>query len=70
VKHYGNGSEISPGLSSLISVNSIRYIERYHGLAVLFRAVVAFIYALAYATVDRRGLAIILNRRRRQDCRR
>jgi hypothetical protein len=36
----------------------------------LLRAVVAFMYALAYTAVHRRRLATILNRRHWQDCRR
>ena len=69
VRHRGGGSGTSPALAALMAVNSVRYVERYHGWAysALFRAVAALGEALrSYDAVHRRTLAVVLNRRRWQ----
>jgi exopolysaccharide biosynthesis WecB/TagA/CpsF family protein len=70
VQHRGGGSGMSPELVTLLAVNRVRYIERYHGRAysALFRALVALAEALrSYDAVHRRSLAIILRRGRWQN---
>lgn len=67
VVHRGGGSgTASPTLATLMAVNRIRYVERYHGPAysTLFRAAVALAEGLrSYDAVHRRTLAVVLNRR-------
>jgi GT2 family glycosyltransferase len=69
VRHRGGGSGTSPGLAALMAVNSVRYVERYHGRAysALFRVVAALREALrSYDAGHRHTLAVVLNRRRWQ----
>jgi GT2 family glycosyltransferase len=61
VKHRGGGSGTSPELATLMAVNHIRYVERYHGRAYssLLHAVVAL-----GAALRSQNAAVVANRRR------
>ncbi|GES40712.1 glycosyl transferase, group 2 family protein [Rhodococcus aetherivorans] len=67
VQHTGGGSGTSPALAALMTVNRIRYIERYHGrvYAAAFRVVAALSDALrARDPVHRATLGVVLHRKR------
>lgn len=67
VVHDKGGSGASFGLSALMTLNRVRYVERHHspGYSVLFRAVVVLGECLrCHRAAHRHRLAVILNRQR------
>ncbi|MFD4179648.1 WecB/TagA/CpsF family glycosyltransferase [Rhodococcus sp. NPDC058514] len=67
MSHHGGGSGTSPALATLMAVNRIRYVQRYHGFVytTLFRGVVAVAEVLrSYDPDHRRTLGTVLRRRR------
>ncbi|GAA4471095.1 hypothetical protein GCM10023094_01120 [Rhodococcus olei] len=70
VTHRGGGSGTSSDLATLMSVNRVRYAERFHGApySALFRGSVALAEMLrSYDADHRRTLAVLLRRNRWSD---
>jgi len=67
VAHSGGGSGSSPALNTLLSVNRIRYVRKYHSAAytTLFHGAVAISEALRFWKPGRKGsLPMLINRRK------
>ncbi|MFC7448793.1 WecB/TagA/CpsF family glycosyltransferase [Rhodococcus daqingensis] len=67
MSHHGRGSGTSPALATLMAVNRVRYVQRYHGViyTTLFRCAVALAEGLrSYDPDHRRTLGAVLCRRR------